>query len=160
MKRLLLLIFISTSAFSSSEVVYKQSLLNKYFESIEIVKKQEKACKVSAIILPKDTFKRVKISEEELSVVLNYFYFKSEVSCSKDALHDYYAASVLLRLSDKKTEKTISTSDELISLTYKQFIKAEMNFSRLPIELKKQVEKIELLNKPFLPLESLENISS
>lgn len=164
MKKTLGLAFISTLAFSTlafsaSEKVYNQSLLNKYYESINAVKKQEKVCQESAVILPKNTFNGVEISEKELFIVLNYFYFKAEVSCSKSSHHDYYASSILLRLTDKKTEHIIDASDKLISKTFENFIKSEVSYSTLPSDLRGQVENILILKAPFLSLESLDNIN-
>ncbi len=131
----------------------------EFNQKIANLAEQEKICSNKARVLNKDTFQNIKITPKEIQVILEYKDLNAFISCSNEKRLEYYKASVLLRLSSNVYADTLDSSDELISTHEFWLLKAKKEYETIAPEIRKKLDAIKELDKPFNLITSYEVLS-
>jgi len=140
-------VFLSFPAISNE--IPLSTFFNDFNQKIANLAAQEKMCSNKTRVLNKDIFQDIKVSPEEISVILEYKDMNAFISCSNDKRLEYYKASILLRLSSNNYTDALNSSDELISLHEFWLLKAKVKYEKIDPEVRKLIDAIEELDKPF-----------
>jgi len=144
---------------SQTEKEVNHLLLNSYYNSITQLGEAESTCSGKlAPVLPIDLFKDITLTKNELSKILSYSYLQQSLDCTKSAMYEYFRNATLLRLrgnSDKIT-KMVVASDKLLSISYGLYLESKVEYMKLSPELRKMVEQLPELQRPFEPMLSSE----
>ena len=121
---------------------------------------KEEMCSDKARVLNKDIFKGINVSSEDISVILEYKDMKAFIVCSNKERLGYYKASILLRLSSTNYTDALNSSDELISLHEFWLIKSKAKYDKIASGLRKEIDLIKDLDKPFNLITSYELLTN
>jgi hypothetical protein len=147
-------------AYSESSYEYKKLLLENYHRSISKYEKKEQECKGNSIVLPRDIFSNIVLTEQELISTLSFYFYKNHLHCTATARVDYLAYATLLSLQSESSRNMVEVSNELLTYNYKTYLEQELEFLKLSTNLRVQLEKISLLKSPFLLVESFDALDT
>lgn len=148
------------NAYSESSNEYKQLLLENYHRSISKYEKKEQECKRNSIVLPRDIFSNIVLTEQELISTLSFYFYKNHLHCTATARADYLAYATLLSLQSESSRNMVEVSNELLTYNYKTYLEQELEFLKLSTNLRVQLEKISFLKSPFLLVESFDALNT
>lgn len=160
-KKLLVVIFISIfcGACKAGQNEILSIAHSNYNDSVTELERREASCKKMEIVLPKDTFKNIELNQDELKKAVKYFYFKSQVACSRENVEKYLVASaVLASLSNEKHSAEINSANDLIVKTYIQLLKAENDYQNISEKKRKDLSLIKQLKTPFKLIASIDSL--
>ena len=131
-----------------------------YNKKIANLAAKEVVCSDKTRVLNKNIFKGIKISSEDISVILEYKDMNAFISCSNNERLEYYKASILLRLSSTNHTNVLNSSDELISLHEFWLLKSKDKYEKIDSGLRKEIDLIKELDKPFNLITSYEILTN
>ncbi len=159
--RLLSLLFLFSLLHSkaiSAENLLAVKLKTDYTNAINDFQNKSKLCEEGNEGLDKNHFpKDMLTNKDDLSIVINYFYFKSLYNCVKEELVNYSI----------QTTKVLAknSNDEILKINYLimniplSLDEARIEFNKLPNSTIEKVNKINRLEKPFDMLETIDNLN-
>jgi hypothetical protein len=103
-----------------------------------------------------DIAKLTSLSVSDPKAAVIYYYFKAKTVCTGEAVKNYLLASAVLSSLDSENSELYAESDKLITSTNTQLIKNQPAYEALPDALKGKLSALEVLNKPFNLLKSVE----
>jgi len=120
-----------------------------YNKKIVNLAAQEEICSDKTRVLNKNIFKDIKVSSEDISVILEYKDMNAFILCSKNERLEYYKSSILLRLSSSSYTDALNSSDELISLHEFWLLRSKAKYDKIDSGIRKKIDLIKDLDKPF-----------
>lgn len=159
--RLLSLLFLFSLLHSkaiSAENLLAVKLKTDYTNAINDFQNKSKLCEEGSEGLDRKNFpKDMLTNKDDLSIVINYFYFKSLYNCVKEELVNYSI----------QTTKVLAknSNDEILKINYLimniplSLDEARIEFNKLPNSTIEKVNKINRLEKPFDMLETIDNLN-
>ena len=159
--RLLSLLFLFSLLHSkaiSAENLLAVKLKTDYTNAINDFQNKSKLCEEGSEGLDRKHFpKDMLTNKDDLSIVINFFYFKSLYNCVKEELVNYSI----------QTTKVLAknSNDEILKINYLimniplSLDEARIEFNKLPNSTIEKVNKINRLEKPFDMLETIDNLN-
>jgi hypothetical protein len=156
------ILFVTTSFYCLSDSNPRNEQLVEYLkvEYLAKLKQLENKMilcqKTNNSISPQD-LKSTLRTWDEISIVLEHFYAKTQYQCSKEELKKLTLASAELLALDSSDKKILDAQNYIVMNGPLAFHKTKLDFLTLPENVRKKLGEISKLQEPFNMLDTMEN---
>ncbi len=106
--------------------------------------------------------KAMGIKKTQLKTIVDYFYFKAQLECTRVQEQEYIYSLIVLNQVQKNTSNTevenYSNLIELVSMQWAKLHLVETEYETLPEKIKIQVANLKELQSPFDGMQAFEDL--
>ncbi len=139
-----------------------QSLILEYQSTVSAISEKIKSCDKLETLLPVEKLPQLNLNKQQIGFLLGYFHFHADFNCSKEEVSYYaYLSYGIKQYANNETLKNITDLDDSVLGIQKEIWRISEEYLKLPLsrEQRDQLERLDVLQKPFKLFEAIDSLT-